>query len=191
MKQNIKKVKQIAKERYYKKDFDYHILPVVKNAMLLAKKLNADKEVVEVSAYLHDIGRTFKKKEDFNPENEHHITGAREARNILKKLNCNEDFIEKVENCVLANRGRREPDPKTTEEKIISCADAMAYFDSFLALFYMFLVEESFEEAVIKIEKKMNRNWDKKLSMPEAKQIVKEKYNAVKLLINSMKEHIK
>ena len=37
MKQNIKKIKQIAKERYYKKDFGYHILPVVKNAMLLAE----------------------------------------------------------------------------------------------------------------------------------------------------------
>jgi len=192
MKQNIKKVKQIAKERYYKKDFDYHILPVVKNAMLLAKKLNADKEVVEVSAYLHDIGRTFKKKEDFNPENEHHITGAREARNILKKLNYSEDFIKKVEHCVLSHRGRREPNPKTTEAKIISCADAMAHFDTFLALFEIFIVTtNSFEDAIIKIEKKMDRNWDKKLSMPEAKQIVKEKYNAVKLLINSMKEHIK
>ena len=68
----------------------------------------------------------------------------------------------------------------------------MAHFDTFLALFEIFIVTtNSFEDAIIKIEKKMDRNWDKKLSMPEAKQIVKEKYNAVKLLINSMKEHIK
>ena len=192
MKVIIKKIKQIVKERHNEKDFNYHILPVVKNAMFLAEKLNADKEIVEASAYLHDIGRTFKGRKDFNPENEHHITGAKETKKILIGLGCKKDFIKKVENCVLAHRGRREPNPKTTEEKIISCADAMAHFDTFLALFEVFIVTtNSFEEAIKEIDKKMDRNWNKKLSLPEAKEIVKEKYNAIKILLESMKEHMK
>ena len=58
----MKKIIEIAKNSYTEKDYNYHILPVVKNALLLAKKLNADLEVVEIAAYLHDIGRAIKKK---------------------------------------------------------------------------------------------------------------------------------
>ena len=36
----------LVKEKYTKEDFKYHIIPVVKNAMSLAKRLSADKDVV-------------------------------------------------------------------------------------------------------------------------------------------------
>jgi hypothetical protein len=49
----------------------------------------------------------------------------------------------------------------------------------------------SFEEAVVEIEKKLQRNWEKKLTLPEAKRIVKPKFEAIMLLLNSMKEYVK
>ncbi len=185
------KIIEIAKERYGDGDYKYHILPVVKNALLLAKKLNANAEVVETAAYLHDIGRATK-RERFVKENEHDITGAEETKKILKDSGYGEEFIQKVAHCVLAHRGRKCPKPESLEAEIIACADAMAHFDTFLYLFTFFLKStDSFEDAIIEIEQKMDRNWNKKLTLLEAKEIVREKYEAIILLLKSMKEHIK
>jgi len=187
---NIEQIKKIAKERYCREDFKYHILPVVKNALLLAEKLNADQEVVEAAAYLHDIGRVCE-REEYNPENDHHLLGVEETRKILGGLGCGKEFVEKVAHCVLTHRGRKDPDPKSLEAKIIACADAMAHFDCFLDVFYFFLkTTDSFEQLLEEMEAKMDRNWNKKLILPEAKEIARPKYEAVMLLIKSMKQYI-
>jgi putative nucleotidyltransferase with HDIG domain len=156
---------------------------------LLAKMLKADIKIVETAAYLHDIGRA-EKRADFVPENDHHIAGAGLTRKILTELGYDEAFISKVEHCVLAHRGRKGPEPETVEAKIVNCADAMAHFDTFLDLFHFFLQGESFEDAILKIERKMQRDWEKKLSLPEAKELVREKYEAIMLLIGAMKGYM-
>lgn len=187
-------IKKICKKGHSEKDYDYHILQVVKYALLLAKKLNADLEVVEVAAYLHDIGRADNRKDFVNNErqflgdNNHHIVGAKESVSILQDLGYDKKFIKKVEHCVLAHRGRKDPNPETLEAEIIACADAMSHFDTFLHLFSVFLkTTDSFEEAIIEIEKKMDRNWNKKLTLPESRAMIEDKYNAIVLLIKSMK----
>jgi putative nucleotidyltransferase with HDIG domain len=177
----------IAKKRYSKEKFNYHIVPVVKNALLLSKRLNADKEVVEISAYLHDIGKISKKHS--KKDNNHHIVGAEESRIILKRLGYDNKFIDKVYHCILAHRGSKGPNPKTKEAKIVNCADAMAHFDTFLYLFKHFLKKRSFEETIIKVEKRVKIDWNKKISLPEAREIVKDKYEAIMLLIKSMKDY--
>lgn len=182
------------KEKYDGADFKYHIIPVVKNALLLAEKVDANKEVVEMAAYLHDIGRSITKNnlKKFERENEHHIIGEKDSREFLKKWRYDKEFIEKVTHCVLTHRGRKGPEPKTIEAKIIACADAMAHFDTFLDLFETFLrTSKSFEEALTHIKEKMQRDWNKKLTLPEAKEIVKDKYEAIILLINSMEQYLK
>lgn len=187
------KVLKLIKERYEEGDFKYHINPVVRNAMILAKKLKADEEVVEMAAYLHDITRSISRKglHKFEKENEHHITGAEESKKFLRALGYKEDFIEKVAHCVLSHRGRTGPGRETVEAEIVACADAMAHFDTFLDLFPVFLKTcKSFEETVIEVEKKIDRDWNKKLTLPEAKEIVREKYNAIQILIKSMKEYM-
>ena len=182
--QVIKLVKENHDEYYFK----YHILPVVKNALLLGKKLNADLDVVEIASYLHDIG---KEGTDDYEQSEHHVVGAEKTKKILKEMGYDNEFIKKVEHCVLTHRGRKGPPPETLEAKIVACADAMAHYDTFLALVKIFLkTNDSFEQAIIEIDKKMDRGWNKKLTIPEAKEIVKEKYEAIKLLLESMKEYI-
>ncbi len=184
------RILKLAEEKYEESDFKYHILPVVKNALLLGKKLNADLEVVEIASYLHDIGRAIK-REQFVKENEHHIIGAEETKKILKSFGYDEEFIKKVSHCVLTHRGRAKPDPETLEAEIVACADAMAHFDTFLDVFTFFLkTTNSFKDAVIEIEQKMDRNWNKKLTLPEAKEIVNDKYESIILLIKSMKEYL-
>ncbi len=195
---NKEKIIKLCKEGYSEEDYKYHILQVVEYALILAKKLNADLEVVEISAYLHDIGRAKRRREAegdrkaFFENNDHHVVGAEETKVILKDLGYNEEFIKKVEHCVLTHRGRKGPAPETKEAEIIACADAMSHFDTFLDLFSFFLkTTNSLEEAVDKIEQKIDRNWDKKLTLPEAKEIVKDKYDAIKLILLSMKKRMK
>jgi uncharacterized protein len=188
-----KEILELIEKKYDKEDLKYHIIPVVKNAFLLAEKVGADKDVVEMGAYMHDAGRAIKRKdlEGFEKENEHHIIGEKITREFLESKGYDKEFIDKVAHCVLAHRGRREPNPETLEAEVVACADAMAHIVVFLDLFPVFLRTcDSFEEAIVEIEKKMERNWNKKLTLPEAREIVKEKYNAIMLLINSMKEYM-
>jgi len=185
----IEDIKKIARDSYTLNDYKYHILPVVKNALVLAEKLDADKNIIEVAAYLHDIGRAVDRIE-YKRDNDHHIVGAEESRKILKKLGCEDDFIDKVYHCVLAHRGRKGPGPETLEAEIINCADAMAHFDTFLDLFYFILDNNSFEDAVRIARNKIDRSWNKKLTLKEAKKIIEDKYKAAMLLISSMEEYM-
>ena len=144
MEDRIRQIRKIVKEKHHELDFKYHIIPVVKNALLLAKKLNADREVVEVAAYLHDIGRAKNWKDiellgnkNFTGDeilkkiisDKHHLLGAEEAKKILLDLGYDNSFIKKVEHCILTHRGRVDPNPETEEAKIVSSADAMSHFD--------------------------------------------------------------
>ncbi len=188
------KILKLIEGMYEEGDFKYHISAVVKNAMLLADRLGADKDVVEMAAYLHDMALSLDREDlnEFVKKNEHHILGAEQSREFLKDLGYDDEFIEKVVYCILTHRGRAKPDPETLEAEIIACADAMAHFDTFLDLFPLFIKTNngSFEKAVIEIEKKMERNWERKLTLPEAKEIVKDKHEAITILIKSMKEYI-
>lgn len=189
MKNQIEKIILIVKEKHSEKDFKFHIIPVVKNSVMLAKKLKADVDVVEVSAYLHDIGRA--KNAEWCEEENHYIVGMKKAEEILNNLGYEKEFIEKVKHCILAHRGRKEPEPETIEAKIVNTADAMTHFDSFLDLITDFYVDykEDLNKTISVIDAKIERDWNKKISIPEAKKISEPKYKAIKLLINSMKEN--
>ncbi|MBU4086501.1 MAG: HD domain-containing protein, partial [Nanoarchaeota archaeon] len=82
------KILKFIREKYEEGDFKYHISAVVKNAMLLANKLKADKDVVEMAAYLHDMARSLNRDDvkEFVNENEHHIEGAKQSEIFLKEL---------------------------------------------------------------------------------------------------------
>ena len=59
----------------------YHINPVVEIASNMSKELGANLQVVEISAYLHDITKMVGERKN------HHITGAEYAEQFLKKYN--------------------------------------------------------------------------------------------------------
>ncbi len=184
----IDKIKDYVKENHKPDDFKYHILPVVKNALVLAENLDADKEVVEAAAFLHDIGCTVEGYRDI--DNIHHEHGAKIASDLLEKLGYNREFIERVAHCVLSHRARKGPSPETIEAEIVANADAMSHFDAFIDLVrYFTLSLGSFEKAVLFVEKKIERDWENKLTLPLAKEMAREKYNSIMILINSMKKY--
>ncbi len=157
--------------------FRLHIVEMRDYSILLAEKLNADLEVVELAAWLHDIGAITYGRKD------HHITGARIAEEILKELNYPTERIERVRKCVLNHRGSQKNDKESVEEKIIADADAISAFDHIQGLFFAAYVSErrSQEEAKKAVKQKLINSWNK-LSFQESRDLIKPKYEAAMLL---------
>jgi len=141
------------------------------------QKLKAEKEIIELAALLHDIGVV--KGDSKN----HHISGMKEAEKILKRFNYPQRKIEEIKHCIFAHRASKFIPRKTIEAKCIASADAMAHFDEISQLFESAFIRFKMnpEEAKNWILEKLKRDW-KKL-VPEAKKLVRDKYNATKLLL--------
>lgn len=92
-----------------------HVKRVLKIAAILAEKENADSELVQIGALLHDVGRATGK-----PHNE---TGAGQATRILREMNYPLDRGEKVARIVLVHPLSYRDKLETLEEKIVWDAD--------------------------------------------------------------------
>ncbi len=66
----------------------------------------------------------------------------------------------------------------------------MAHFDVLPAFFYWRSKDSSFEEAFKWVDDKIERDWDKKITLSEASQMIKEKYKAIKLILDSNRKHM-
>ena len=164
-------------------DYSLHFVPIRDYAVKLAEITGADKEVVELAAWLHDLGRV-----RAGTAESHHVTGAQEARNIMKNLGYPEKTIKHVEDCILEHTCEPGlPQPKTLESRIVSSADAMAHYDTIPWLLSVSLRKHGgdMKQSVAWVLEKVNRGWEKKILIPEGKKIVEEKYKAAKLLLES------
>jgi len=64
----------------------------------------------------------------------------------------------------------------------------MAHFDNFFILIFLGAKKKmKYKEIIEWIDKKIERDWNTKLTLPEAKKMMKEKYKAIKLLLDSTK----
>lgn len=103
-------------------DWD-HSLRVLNNCRLIAKETGADMLVIELAAYLHDIGRN---EETRNRGKVCHAKiGGREAGRILKKCGAQKELTEAVVHCVESHRSKSEVRPQTAEAKAVYDADKL------------------------------------------------------------------
>ena len=110
-----------------------HIKAVVKNGALLAERYGADKEIVMIAAWLHDIASVT----DYSLYPEHHIYGAEMARSILSQWNYEPEKIALVQNCIRCHRGSVPLARESIEELCVADADAISHFDSLPSLLYL------------------------------------------------------
>lgn len=180
----VEKIKEFVRQEceketsnYGKDPYEYHFVPMVKYAKILAKKRNADEEIVEISGWLHDIGSIIHGRKD------HHITGSKIAENKLKELNYPEEKIELIKKCIKNHRGSRDDYRETTEEQIVAEADAMSNFDNISGIFKASFIHENKTQGEAKeaVKKKLQNKY-KQLS-EESKKIIKPKYDAAMLLL--------
>ena len=178
----IDEIKEMILESCRGNDWKWnvHVKSVVKNAKILAKQLNADIEICEISAWLHDI---YQVRECIKKD--HHTKGAEEAVKILENYNYDPEKIKKIKKCILTHSEGSDELPDSLEGKIIRVADALSHFDQFLRLSYVAftLKNMSFEEAKAWLIKKYANCWEKLELIPESKDIARNKYDAIKVIL--------
>jgi nucleoside triphosphatase YtkD len=157
----------------------YHINVVVKHAKILARKLDANEELVEIAALLHDYASV----KDKNMYEEHHIYGVIEAEKILKELDYPQEKIEVIKDCILCHRGSVRKDQKTKEAVCVASADAMAHIDQVPSLLHLAYHNRNMDvkEGAEWVSRKIERSFNK--LCPEAKEIMKEKYESAKVVL--------
>ncbi|KPK32128.1 MAG: hypothetical protein AMS24_04910 [Chlamydiae bacterium SM23_39] len=179
----LNKVRYLVKDQFEETNWKYHIVPCIKYAKKLAKIFKINEEVAELAALLHDIGRLKFGKRD------HHITGVVEAEKILKKYKVSQNIIDDILHAIESHRGSINISPKTMLAKIIANADAMAHFDMLPIFFYWRADKKTFEKTFLWVDNKMKRGW-KKMTLPEAQEIMKKKYESIRLLLDSVRGYI-
>jgi HD superfamily phosphodiesterase len=139
-----------------------------------------DLEVLEISAWLHDIGSIVYGRHN------HHITSAEIAEKKLRELNYPDEKTEKVRLAILNHRGSNEENNQRSfiEAEILAEADAIASFEFLEGLFKAAFVSENMtqDEARASIRKKLQNKWNQ-LKLEESKKIIKPRYDAAMLLL--------
>jgi uncharacterized protein len=154
--------------------WNYHLLPVIKNAIMLADKYGADKDVVEVSAIFHDYADLL----DWNNRDRHHIMGAELAEEILKKDGFEDSFIEKVKRCITNHRASFVKEKFSIEEICVADADAMSHLDSFVELIcWRAYLGEDIMTCNNFVKNKIKKSYAK--MSPQTKELVKDKYDGI------------
>ena len=182
----IKEAKKFVKEeckkptsKYGFEPFEYHFIPMVGYAKELANKLDADIEVIEIAGWLHDIGSIVDGRKN------HHLSGVKIARKFLNDLQYPKDKIDLVCKCIENHRGSTNKKRESIEEKILAEADAMSHFSNIAGLFKAAYIFEDLTqgEAKVSVREKLERKWNQ-LYFKESKDMVRNKYKAMKILLS-------
>ena len=167
----IKEYKESANDHY---DFwEEHVKYVYKESIELAKKYNADIEIVSLGALLHDIALINK----VGDRKDHHINGEIIAREVLESKNYDKAKMERVLKCVYNHRSSKNAE--TIEEICVADADILAHFDNLAMLFYSAFVRygESLETINDWMKSALEKDYND-LS-DQTKESYKERYNQI------------
>lgn len=130
-----------------------HIKFVVDEALKLASVYDADKEIVELGALLHDIALV----SNVGTKPDHHINGAQIAEEILTNLKYPQDKKERVMKCVLHHRSSKNAE--NIEELCVCDGDILAHFDNIPNAFVVGVKKHNFskpEQFKVWLEKDFN-----------------------------------
>ena len=189
MRQGTPTVRSIVEEACKKETNKYgygiwshHIVLVVKYGKLLAQRLEADSEIVEAAALLHDYASI--KEESLTPD--HHLHSAQEADKILRSFGYPEDKITAIKQCIVSHRGSINIEKQTAEAICLASADAIAHIDQIPSLFYLVFVQHQMDidEGTARVRAKLERSWNK--LCPEGKEMIKDKYEAAKKIVQQV-----
>lgn len=108
-----------------------HIQYVYKYVVLLSENKNVDREVLELSALLHDIAMTDRSLD----RAKHNEYSSVIAEQLLRENNYKEEKIQLVKKCILNHSSKRASFRTTEEEKILVDADGLSHFDSIASLY--------------------------------------------------------
>ena len=152
-----------------------HIQYVYKYVCLLSKDKDVDREVLELSALLHDIAMTDKTLD----RSKHNEYGSEIAEQLLRENNYPEDKVQFVKKCILNHSSKRVKFRTTQEEKILVDADGLSHFDSINNLYNLAhnVMELNDDDTLKFIQDKLTRDYTE--ISDELKYLIDDKYNNV------------
>lgn len=152
----------------------YHLLPVIKNACMLAEKYGADKDIVEVAAIFHDYADLL----DFANRENHHILGAELAEGVLIQDGFSQEFVNKVKLCIKNHRASVVNQKFSKEEICVADADAMSHLDSVVELIcWRAYLNEDISACNDFVKTKIQKSYAKMSN--DTKLLMKDKYDSI------------
>lgn len=154
--------------------WQYHLLPVIKNACMLAEKYGADRDVVEVAAIFHDYADLL----DFANRDNHHILGAELAEGILIQDGFDQEFVDKVKLCIVNHRASVVKEKFSKEEICVADADAISHLDSVVELIcWRAYLNEDIMACNDFVKTKIKKSYAK--MSKESQEMFKDKYESI------------
>lgn len=103
-------------------DHSVRVLNLCMQILSNMKTKEADKEVLEIAALMHDIAQA-KESDDPSGNTDHAVEGAKMAEKILQDLDLSPERIRHIQDCIITHRYRTKIKPKTLEAQILFDAD--------------------------------------------------------------------
>ena len=173
--ERIKWHKETNEDHY---DFwEQHIKYVYKEAIELARKYNANEEVVRLGALLHDIALI----EKYGTREEHNVKGKELAEKILVSFNCPEDIMDRVLGCVLHHRSSKNAE--NIEEICVADADILAHFDNISIVYDVMYTLRHMQLAEVRKEVKEYIEKDFNDLSPQTHNDFQDRYEIIKSVI--------
>lgn len=157
----------------------HHITQVVANGKRLAPLFEADPEIVEIAALLHDYASI----KDEALYEDHHIHGPVEAEKVLTRLGYPADRIEAVKHAIATHRASVLVARRSAEANCLANADAMAHLMQVPSLLHLAYVQQGrgIDEGASWVRAKLERSWNK--LNEEVQALVKDHYEAAQRML--------
>jgi hypothetical protein len=154
----------------------YHLEIVEKIAFELCEIYKeANKDLVTALVWLHDIGKVYDFEDQYNATPVH-------SRELLTELNFESTFIDRVIEYLTIFDKKLEMDMHEApiEVQIGVSADAFSHFvGPFFSLWWYENAQKPFEELMADNMRKAQKDWERKLVLPEARQAAEKRYTVV------------
>ena len=137
--------------------WSYHVEPVARYAIEMARKVGRDADLLGIAAYLHDIARL-----DGDDEC-HHSRGVTRARELLESLGAEQAKIDVVARAIENHRGSVARDASDLDGRILAAADGIATLQFFPLVFYSSFRKHGhgIVQGCLKAEDKLIKAWHK------------------------------
>jgi len=159
---------------------DDHLIIVERIAMELCGKYpNADRDAVFALVWLHDFGKSI------DGENEYGITKEKGVE-AMRAAGLPEDFAGKVLGYWMRMEMKTQIDisKEDIEVQIVSTADGCSHFvGKFYSSYFRDDPKESVQSIVGRIKEKIDKDWERKIVLPEAKLAFRGRYETAREII--------
>ncbi len=159
--------------------FDEHIAVVAEYAANLAAILGADRAIVELAAYLHDLSAV----RDASTLPNHASASAQLAAQLLSERGCSPEIVDAVARCVVTHSSPIPLGGGTSEEVCISNADAMAQIarPAYWSYYVFGVRKQPFEDGCLWLRRLYQTKWDSLI--PPARDLIRNRVALTEELI--------